>query len=101
MNEFDPMSHSHAQDESAPVATAVRERPSKRRLMSRKKVGVIVAAGLTCAAAGLATAGTSSAATLSSDAATPTDTVTATPTTPVGGGPVTTPEPGGSTGIVD
>jgi len=68
-----------------PTSTAVRERrPNARRLLSKKTGAWFVAAGLTCAAAGLAGAGTASAADL-----------------PVGGGPVAAPSDGGATGIVD
>jgi hypothetical protein len=54
----------------------------------------IAAVGLMCVAAGLVGAGTSSAADLSSSASAP-----AAP--PAGGGPVSGPEDGGATGIID
>jgi hypothetical protein len=93
MNDYEPTSHSQAG--SDPATTAVQERrPSARRLLS-KKGAWFVAAGLTCAVAGLAAAGTASAADLSTAA-------TTSPTaTPIGGGPAAPPSAGGSTGIVD
>ncbi|MDX6355543.1 MAG: hypothetical protein QOF98_2446 [Streptomyces sp.] len=93
MNEFDATSNTPA-DEAAGT-TAVQERPASSRRMSKKKGGLILAAGL--AVAGLATAGMSTAS-ASASTVTPTDTVT--PTAPPTGG-TATPEPGGSTGIVD
>ena len=104
MNDYDPTSHSPAG--SAPATMAVQaRRPSVRRLLSKKKGGWIVAAGLTCAVAGLTGAGTSAAADFSSSAsslsATATSSPTATPSLPAGGGPVAGPSAGGATGIVD
>jgi hypothetical protein len=100
MNDFDPTSHSPAG--SAPATMAVQaRRPSVRRLLSKKKGGWIVAAGLTCAVAGL-TAGTSAAADFSSSASSLSATATPSPTaTPPGGGPRSGPADGGATGIVD
>ncbi|WP_327235429.1 hypothetical protein OG349_17125 [Streptomyces sp. NBC_01317] len=104
----------HSTDESGQVTTPVAARgPWARRLLSKKSGGLVVAAGLTCAVAGLTGAGTSSAAgstsspsvTASETSATSTPTPTATPTPkpsgPAGGGPVADPAPGGATGIVD
>jgi hypothetical protein len=101
MNDYEPTSHSPAG--SAPATTAVQEhRPSARRLLSKKKGAWFVAAGLTCAVAGLAGAGTSSAADLSSSASSLSAAATTSPTpTPIGGGPVAGPADGGATGIVD
>nr|WP_248002269.1 hypothetical protein [Streptomyces sp. RPA4-2] len=74
-------------------------------MLSKKKGGLIVAAGLTSALAGLANAGTSAAAVSSSSAlslsSTATSSPTATPSRPAGGGPVAGPSAGGATGIVD
>lgn len=103
MNDYDPTSHSPAG--SAPATMAVQaRRPSVRRLLSKKKGGLIVAAGLTCAVAGV-TVGTPAAADPSSSAsplsATATSSPTATPSLPAGGGPVAEPSEGGATGIVD
>jgi len=90
MNDYDPTSQSSA--EPAPATLAVKARRSHaRRFLSKKTGGLIVAAGLTCAVAGLAGGTSASAASV-----TPLD-VTATPT----GGPVADPSEGGSTGIVD
>jgi hypothetical protein len=70
-------------------------------LLSKKRGAWIVAAGLTCAVAGLTGAGTSAAADLSSSAS-PSAAATTAPTGPPGGGgPVADPSPGGATGIVD
>ncbi|MFJ9031476.1 hypothetical protein ACIRQP_23730 [Streptomyces sp. NPDC102274] len=104
MNDYDPTSHSPA--ESAPATMAVRaRRPGARRLLSKKKGGWILAAGLTCAVAGVTGGGTSAAADFSSSAsplsATATSSPTATPSVPAGGGPVADPSAGGATGIVD
>jgi hypothetical protein len=103
MNDYHPTSHSPA--ESDPVTTAVQERrPSARGLLSKKKGAWIVAAGLTCAVAGLAGVGTSAAAASSSSASSPSATATTSPTpTPSlpGGGPRSGPAEGGTTGIVD
>ncbi|TKA08136.1 hypothetical protein [Actinacidiphila oryziradicis] len=100
MNDYDPTSHSPAG--SAPGTMAVQAgRPSVRRLLSKKRGGWIVAAGLTCAVAGLAGAGTSSAAEFSSSASPLSAAATSAPTATPTGGPVTGPEPGGATGIVD
>ncbi|MFF3467803.1 hypothetical protein ACWCQN_45630 [Streptomyces sp. NPDC001984] len=102
MNDYDPTSHSPAG--SAPATMAVQARqPSVRRLLSKKRGGWILAAGLTCAMAGLAGAGTSAAADFSSSASsvTATSTPNATPSLPAGGGPVSGPATGGATGIVD
>ncbi|HEY0543594.1 MAG TPA: hypothetical protein VGD53_34890 [Actinoallomurus sp.] len=103
MNDYDPTSHSPA--ESAPATTAApAHRPRVRRLLSKKKGGLIVAAGLTCAVAGLTGVGTSAAADLSSSpsaTATPSPTVTPTPPGGPGGGPRSGPAAGGATGIVD
>src|SRR5882757_4495618 len=94
MNEFDATSNTPADE--APATIAVQERPAGARRMSKKKGGLILAAGL--AVAGLATAGVSTASATTTSAASPTDTIT--PTAPPTGGSAT-PEPGGSTGIVD
>jgi hypothetical protein len=101
MNDYEPTSHSPAG--SAPATTAVQERrPSARRLLSKKKGAWFVAAGLTCAVAGLAGAGAASAADLSSSASSLSAAATTSPTpTPIGGGPVAPPSDGGATGIVD
>ena len=101
MNDYEPTSHSPAG--SAPATTAVQgRRPSARRLLSKKKGAWFVAAGLTCAVAGLAGAGTASAADLSSSASSPSAAATTSPTpTPIGGGPVSGPADGGATGIID
>ncbi|MFE9766674.1 hypothetical protein ACFYPC_19480 [Streptomyces sp. NPDC005808] len=94
MNDFDPTSQSSA--EPAPATLAVKaRRPHARRLLSKKTGGLILAAGLTCAVAGLAGGTSASAASVS-----PLD-VAATPTVPAEGGPVADPSEGGSTGIVD
>ncbi|MFJ2646256.1 hypothetical protein ACIO1C_05945 [Streptomyces sp. NPDC087420] len=103
---------SHSTDEPAQVTTAGAARgPWARRLLSKKSGGLVVAAGLACAVAGLTGAGTSSAAdstsspsvTASDTSATPTATPAPTPkpSGPAGGGPVADPAPGGATGIVD
>src|SRR3954469_20610274 len=101
MNDYEPTGHSPAG--SAPATTAVQERRSSaRRLLSKKKGAWIVAAGLTCAVAGIAGAGTSSAAGLSSSASSLSAAATASPTpTPTGGGARSGPAEGGATGIVD
>jgi hypothetical protein len=99
MNDCDPTSHPPAG--SAPATTAVQaRRPSVRRLLSKKKGGWIVAAGMTCAVAGLTGVG-AYAASASSLSATATSSPTATPSLPAGGGPVAPPSAGGATGIVD
>ncbi|HEV7980977.1 MAG TPA: hypothetical protein VGP60_40180, partial [Amycolatopsis sp.] len=83
MNDYEPASQSPVG--SASATTAVQERrPSARRLLSKRTGAWFVAAGLTCAVAGLTGAGTASAADL-----------------PIGGGPVAAPSDGGATGIVD
>jgi hypothetical protein len=100
MNDYDPTNHSPAG--SAPATVAV-HRPRVRRLW-KKKGGWVVAAGLTCAVAGLTGCGTSAAANSASSASSPSATATtptAKPSLPAGGGPVTGPAAGGSTGIVD
>jgi hypothetical protein len=100
MNDYEPTSHSSAG--SAPATTAVQERrPSARRLLSKKKGVWIVAAGLTCAVAGLAGAGTASAADLSSASSLPAAATTSPTPAPIGGGPVAAPSDGGATGVVD
>lgn len=108
MNDYDPTRHSPVG--SAQATMAVRARHSRvRRLLSKKKGGLIVAAGLTCALAGLATAGTSAAAVSSSSVLSVSSTATAaasasptvTPSRPAGGGPVAGPSAGGATGIVE
>jgi hypothetical protein len=103
MKDYDPTSHSPAG--SSPATTGVQARRSgARRLLSKKKSGWIVAAGLTCAVAGLTGVGTSAAADSSSSlSATATSSPTATPTPPggSGGGPRSGPAAGGATGIVD
>ncbi|QIY66333.1 hypothetical protein HEP85_38315 [Streptomyces sp. RPA4-2] len=104
MNDYDPTSHSPAGSVPATMAVQAR-RPRVRRVLSKKKGGLIVAAGLTSALAGLANAGTSAAAVSSSSAlslsSTATSSPTATPSRPAGGGPVAGPSAGGATGIVD
>lgn len=98
MNDFDPASHPPAGEATATTAAQTR-RPSVRRLPATRKSAAIVAAGLSCAVAGLAAVGTSSTAVAASpsDTATTTPTPTSTPPT----APASGPEPGGSTGIVD
>jgi hypothetical protein len=95
MNDYDPTTQVSARS----AATAVPEhRLRTRRLMSKKSGAWIVAAGLTCAVAGLAGAGTATAAGSASPAsAAATPSPTATPP----GGPVSGPAAGGATGIVD
>jgi hypothetical protein len=100
MNDYDPTSHSPAGSAPTTMATKAR-RPSRRRLLSKKTGGWIVAAGLTCAVTGLTDAGTSAAADLSSSASSLSATATSTPTAMPSGGPVTGPAAGGATGIVD
>ncbi|MFI6085531.1 hypothetical protein ACIBBB_31990 [Streptomyces sp. NPDC051217] len=100
MNDYDPTS-SPAGQATATVAGQAR-RPGVRRLLSTKKSKWIVAAGLTCAVAGVTGAGPSAAAASSSPApAAATASPTAAPTPPSGGGPVAEPSAGGATGIVD
>ncbi|MET4645842.1 hypothetical protein ABID95_005599 [Streptomyces atratus] len=107
MNDYDATSHSPAG--SAPPTVVVQaRRPSVRRLLSKKRGGWIVAAGLTCAVAGLTGAGPSAAADFSSSASsasslsdTATSSPTARPSLPTGGGPVSGPAAGGATGIVE
>jgi hypothetical protein len=94
MNDYDPTSPSPAGEATVTTAEEAR-RPSVRRLLATKKSAAFVAAGLSCAVAGLAAVGTSSTAV----AATPSATVTPTATPPTA--PASGPEPGGSTGIVD
>lgn len=96
MNDYDPTSHAPA--EPALATRAVRARRPRVRLLSKKTGGLLVAAGLTCAVAGL-TGGTSAAAT-SASSASPLA-VTVTPTPPADGGPVAGLSAGGATGIVD
>jgi hypothetical protein len=99
MDDYDLTSHSPAGSAPATMAGPAR-RPGVRRLLSKKKGAWIVAAGLTCAVAGLTGAGTSAAAeSASSLAATATSTPAPTPT-PSGGGPRSGPAAGGATGIV-
>ncbi|MEU8980401.1 hypothetical protein [Streptomyces sp. NPDC048309] len=99
MNDNEPTSHSPAGADPATTAVQAR-RPHARRLLSKKKGGWIVAAGLTCAVAGLA--GTSAGA-FASSSATPLSATAATPTAslPAGGGARSDPAAGGATGIVD
>jgi hypothetical protein len=101
MNDYEPTGHSPAG--SAPATTAVQERRSSaRRLLSKRKGAWIVAAGLTCAVAGIAGAGTSFAAGLSSSASSFSSAATTSPTpAPTGGGARSGPAEGGATGIVD
>jgi hypothetical protein len=96
MNDYDLTSHS-------PAGEA--RRPGGLRLLSKKKGGWIVAAGLTGAVATLVGAGTSASA-VSSSASSSTSSASATPTaapsaTPTGGGPRSGPADGGATGLVD
>ena len=95
MNDYAP---SRSSVSSAPQDAAVHApRPSVRRLLSRRKGGWIVAAGLTCAMVGFS-GSSASAADLSPSAAS-SPTVTVTP--PGGGGARSAPADGGATGIVD
>jgi hypothetical protein len=103
MNDYDPTNHSSTG--SDPATTAVRaDRPGVRRLLSKKKTGWLVAAGVTCAVAGLAGAGTAAAAGSPSTAPTSSNSAadpTGKPSLPPGGGPAADPSAGGATGIVD
>src|SRR4051794_724024 len=101
MNDYDPTSPSPAG--SAPATAAVQtRRPGVRRLLSKKRSGWIVGAGLTCAVAGLT--GTSAAADFSSSApslsAADTSSPAPSPSLPAGGGSRSAPAAGGATGIV-
>ena len=95
MNVFASTSHPSAG--SAPQSVAVQAPRPVPRLLSRRKGGWIVAAGLACAMVGLG--GGSASAAGSSSSATPSPTVTVTP--PGGGGARSGPADGGATGIVD
>jgi hypothetical protein len=91
MNDFAPTIDSSVG--SAPQSMAAQGPRPGRRLLSRKRGGWIVAAGLTCAMVGLG-GGSASAA-----AASPSPALTITP--PSGGGAKAGPADGGTTGIVD
>ena len=91
MNDYAPTSHSSVG--SAPRSGGVQAPRPVRRLLSMKKGGLIVAAGLTCAMVGLG-GGAASAASVA-----PSPAVTVTP--PGGGGARSGPADGGATGIVD
>lgn len=98
MNDHDPTIHSPA---GSAAATRARWRGVRRLLP--KKGGWIVAAGLTCAMAGLTGVG-ASAADFSSSPLSPSTTAASSPTatpTPPGGGARSGPATGGATGIVD
>jgi hypothetical protein len=90
MNDYEPTGHSLA-------GSAVQSPQSARRMLSRKGSAWIMAVGLTCAVAGLASAGTAFAADLPSSLSG----AAATTPPPAGGGPVAGPADGGATGIVD
>jgi cytochrome c-type biogenesis protein CcmE len=97
MNDYDQTGHAPA-GSTAPTTSTRTRRPRVRRLLSTKRGGWIVAAGVACAMAGFTGAGAAAAADGSpSAAATPTATASA----PTGGGPVSGPATGGATGIVD
>ncbi|MFD5078893.1 hypothetical protein [Streptomyces sp. NPDC058371] len=100
MYDYDPTDHTPTGSAPAPTAVQTRRPNGVRRLLSKKKGGLIVAAGLTCAVAGLTS---TSAMAVSSSGASPADTATptATASVPAGGGPVADPSAGGATGIVD
>ncbi|WP_329364253.1 hypothetical protein OG896_09905 [Streptomyces sp. NBC_00669] len=108
MNDHDTTGRSTAGSDPATTA-AQAHRPSAWRSLPKKKGTWIVAAGMTCAVAGLGvfSASTSSAASASGTSASgtsaaATSTPTATPTAPgSGGGARSGPTAGGSTGIVD
>ncbi|MFF4755104.1 hypothetical protein [Streptomyces sp. NPDC001270] len=93
MNDNDPTRHSPA---GAPLATAAprARRGGAPRVLSKKKGAWIVAAGLTCALAGVAGISTSAAA------ATPTAATVLPSGTPTDGGSRSDPSDGGATGIV-
>ncbi|MED7828483.1 hypothetical protein [Streptomyces chiangmaiensis] len=91
MNDNYPTSQSPAGANPGTVATHARRGSALRRL-SKKKGAWIVAAGLTCALAGVAGLGTASATTPTAATVSP---------SPSGGGARSAPSDGGATGIVD
>ncbi|MFJ5259552.1 hypothetical protein ACIQAC_03595 [Streptomyces sp. NPDC088387] len=68
--------------------------PQARRLLTSKRAGLLLAAGLTCAVAGFTGMSTAAAALPAADTPAPS------PSAPEGGGAVADPSAGGATGIV-
>ncbi|MFB7499762.1 hypothetical protein ACFC09_34635 [Streptomyces sp. NPDC056161] len=94
MNDNDPTDHSPAGASLTTAAPRAR-RGGAPRVLSKKKGAWIVAAGLTCALAGVAGISTSAAA------ATPTAATVLPSAAPTDGGSRSDPSDGGATGIVD